>query len=207
MAIAQIFADFQASVLQCDNLIANVHQGNSVGQAFFPVIDRQQITVAAFLNMFIAWESFLESSLAEFMTGGSTANGQTPTRYVVPRTIEDAKTIVIGVMRHFDYANHDNFKKIVRIYFENGYPFEPHLSGMSSDLSDLRTLRNASAHISSTTQRALESLALRIFGQPRPGILLYQILTSADPRFGTNDTVFLAYKNKLLVAAELISKG
>jgi hypothetical protein len=37
---------------------------------FLPPIDRQQITVAALLNMFIAWESFLEASLVELMTGG-----------------------------------------------------------------------------------------------------------------------------------------
>ena len=29
----------------------------------------KQITVAGFMNMFIAWETFLESSLVELMTG------------------------------------------------------------------------------------------------------------------------------------------
>jgi len=53
----------------------------------------------------------------------------------------------------------------------------------------------------------LESLSLRIFGQPRPGVTLYQLLTSPDPRSTTNETVFLAYKNKLMVAAELVANG
>lgn len=47
---------------------------------------------------------------------------------------------------------------------------------------DLRTMRNASAHISSTTQTALESLAQRIFRTPRPGIVLYDLLMAADPK-------------------------
>jgi len=204
---ALILSEFRASVLQCDRLIANAHQAGPTGQPFLPTIDRQQITIAAFLNMFIAWESFLETSLAEFMTGGRTISGQAPIRYVVPRTVKEAQAIVIGIMRYFDYANHENFKKMARLYFDAGYPYEPHLSGIASDLADLKTLRNASAHTTSTTQNALETLALRIFGQPQSGITLYQTLTNVDPRSGTNDTAFLAYKNKLLVAAELISNG
>ena len=68
-------------------------------------------------------------------------------------------------------------------------------------------MRNASAHVSSTTQRPLESLSLRIFGQPRPGVTLYELLTSPDPRSATSETVFLVYKNKLMVAAELVANG
>jgi len=157
--------------------------------------------------MFIAWESFLEASLAEFMVGSPTISGRVPVRYVAPRTVKDAQAIVIGVMRYFDYANHVNFRRIVGLYFENGYPYEPHLSGLIAELDDLKVMRNASAHISSTTRNALEALALRIFAQPRGGIMLYEILTAVDPRSPANDTVFLAYKNKLLVAAELIANG
>ena len=68
-------------------------------------------------------------------------------------------------------------------------------------------MRNASAHVSSTTQGALENLALRIFAGPRLGITLYDVLTAIDPRSATNETVFLGYKNKLLVAAELVANG
>lgn len=93
------------------------------------------------------------------------------------------------------------------MYFEHGYPYEPHLSAIYSDLDDLRTMRNASAHVSSTTQIALESLALRIVGQPQPGITLYQLLTMIDPRSAAGETIFLVYKNKLVVTAELISQG
>lgn len=205
--MTQILADFQASLAQCDSLIANAHQTSPAGSLLLPAIDRQQITVAGFLNLFIAWESFLEASLAEFMIGGLTISGRVPVRYVAPRTAKDAQAIVIGVMRYFDYANHVNFRKIIRLYFDAGYPYEPHLSGLASDLDDLKVMRNASAHVTSTTQNALEALALRIFARPRPGITLYEILTAVDPRSPTSETVFLANKNKLLVAAELVANG
>jgi len=200
-------ADFKARVVQCESLIANAHKMDRTGIPILPPVDQQQITVAAFLNIFIAWETFLETSLAEFMTGTKTISGGMPVRYVSPTTLSSARELIIGVMKYFDYGNHHNLKKIVRIYFENGYPYEPHLSAIFSELDDLRTMRNASAHTSCSTQTALESLAVRIFGQPHPGITLYQLLTSTDPRLRTGETVLRVYKNKLVVAAEIIAQG
>ena len=101
-------------------------------------------------------------------------------------------------MRYFDFANHEYVKKIVRMYFDKGYPYEPHLSAITVDLSDLRIMRNASAHISSSTQVTLEGLALRIFQQPVPGITLYQMLTMLHPNAGIGQTVFSVYKDKLI---------
>jgi hypothetical protein len=204
---AQTLGDFRISVAQCDNLIANAHRTDANGVPILPPIDRQQITVAAFLNMFIAWETFLETSLCDFMTGGAAIGGGLPIRYVSPPTAQAAQDLLKGVMRYFDYANHQNMRKMVSLYFQHGYPYEPHLSSIFSHLEDLKTMRNASAHLSSTTQQALESLAGRIFGAPRPQILLYDLLTSTDPRSSVGDTVFNEYRKLLEVTAELISNG
>lgn len=207
MLAAQILAEFRASVAQCQSLIANAHRLDEVGAPILPPIDQQQITIAGFLNMFIAWETFLQATLAEMMTGGATIGGALPTRYVTPPNTSAALALLKGTMRYFDYANHQNMKTIVNLYFQNGYPYEPHLSEIFSDLDDLRTMRNASAHISNTTQRALEALAGRLFGAPRPGISLYQLLTSVDPRSANGDTVFEKYRKTLDAAAELIANG
>lgn len=207
MPLAQILAEFNASVAQCDNLIANAHKLDGSGAALLPVVDQKQITVAAFLNLFIAWETFLESSLAELMIGSQTLNGSTPVRYVTPLTLEAAKEIVIHVRRVFDYGNQEFVKKLVNMYFENGYPYEPHLTGVRQDLSDLRTMRNASAHITSTTQTALETLALRVLHRPSSGIDLYTLLMESDPGSASGNTIFVTYRDKLLVAAELIAQG
>jgi hypothetical protein len=177
------------------------------GNYLLPQLDRQQITVAAFLNLFVNWETFLEASMIALMVGAPTISGSQPVRYVEPLTEAHARSILVGINRYFDFGNHDNVRRIVPFYFQNGYPFEPHLGSIHSELSDLRTMRNASAHISSTTQAALESLALRIFRAPRPGILLYQFLTSTDPRSATGATVFVECKLKLEAAAGLIAQG
>jgi hypothetical protein len=128
--LAQALANFKNDVGQCDNLIANAHISDAAGTPLLPTIDQRQITVAAFLNMFIAWESFLESLLSELMIGGATINGAAPVKYVAPLNLTAAQKLLIGIMRHFDFANHDNVRKIAGLYFQNGYPFEPHLSSI-----------------------------------------------------------------------------
>lgn len=207
MSLAQVLADFQADVTQCDNLIAHAHATDASGASILPLIDRKQITVAAFLNVFIAWETFLESSLAELMVGAATLSGSQPVRHVSPLNGDAARKMVIGPQRFFDYGNHDHVRRVVSLYFQNGYPYEPHLSAILSDLADIRTMRNASAHITSTTQTALESLAQRILVQPHPGIDLYTLLTTIDPRSALGDTVLVSYEQKLRVTAELIVQG
>lgn len=207
MSLAKILNDFKTDVVQCDSLIANAHQTDANGNMLFPSLDRRQISVAAFLNLYVAWETFLEGSLAELMIGSATLSGSLPTRYISPLNVEAARTLVIGVHRYFDYGNYDYVRRMVQMYFKDGYPYEPHLGSISSDLADLRTMRNASAHITSTTQTALESLAMRVLSRPCSGINLYTLLTTIDPRSTTRDTIFLEYKNKLVVAAELIAQG
>jgi hypothetical protein len=202
-----VLAEFKVCISQCESLIVSAHRTDANGSSLFALLDQQQITIAAFLNLFIAWEKFLETSLTNLMIGEATLSGTPPVRYVSPQTLDAAREMVIGVMRYFDYANHDNMRKMVKLYFERGYPYEPHLSAILSDLADLRTMRNASAHITSTTQTPLESLAMRISGRPMPGIDLYQLLTMIDPQSATGGTVFETYKNKLIVTAELIAQG
>lgn len=206
MPIAQALADFKAGVLRCDNLIANAHKLDANGSPFMPEIDRQQVTVAAFLNFFIAWESFLETTLAELLRGSPTMNGAAPVKYASPPDTDSAKKMVIGTILYFDYGNQEKFRKIAEIYFRNGEPFQPHLNAIFTDLQELRTMRNSSAHISSSTQTALEGLSLRLLARPSPGITLYQLLTAQNPQ-SAGQTVFETYKAKLIVTAELIAQG
>ena len=207
MSLARTLVQFQSEVAQCESLIANAHRLDPAGAPILPGIDREQITTAAFLNMFKAWEGFLESALTKYMIGRRTTDGHRPKKYVRPRDAIAAQQMVIGTQRYFDFANHDNVKKIANLYFVSGYPFEPHLSAIFSELADLKTMRNAAAHVSSTAQAALDALALRLFGASSSGISLYRLLTTADPTSNAGDTVFVAYRRKLETAADLISRG
>ena len=207
MSIAQALALLQAKSAQCDSLIANAHRTDAAGVSLFLPLDREQITDAAFLNLFRAWEEFLERTISAFMVGSPTLSGIAPVRYASPSNSDDAKKMVTGMSRYFDYANHEHVRRVVAMYFDKGYPFEPYLSSITTDLADLRTMRNSSAHLSSTTQTALEALAQRTFGAPRPGISLYAMLTAQDPRSAAGRTVFSEARDKLLAAAHLIAHG
>lgn len=207
MSLTVVLATFRSKAAQADSLVSNSHQTDTRGIPFFSVNDRHQITVAAFLNLFIGWEEFLEAALSNFMSGASTLSGTLPTKYATPSTLQNARAMVMGINRYFDYANHEYVRKMVSLYFQDGHPFEPHLSAIASDLADIRTMRNASAHLSSTTQAALEALAQRIFSIPKPGIDLYTILTAVDPRSTAKNTVLANSRDKLLTAAELIANG
>lgn len=207
MPLAAAFAKFTVDAAQCDSLLGTAHHQDAAGAYLFPPADRSLITQAAFLNLFIAWEGFLEEAFSRFMVGSPTTSGVQPVKYVSPPTTEAAKSMIIGNSKYFDYANIDFVRKLAALYFQNGYPFEPHLSASQSDISDMRTMRNASAHISSTTQRALEGLAQRILSVPAPGITLYALLTTVDPNSAGGTIIFQTYRDKLLVAAELIARG
>jgi hypothetical protein len=207
MPIVQSLADFQARVAQCDNLIANAHAGLPGGLFHFTPRDREQITEAAFLNMFIAWEEFIEASIGDFMMGELTIAGNQPVRFVIPPSRDHSGKMVVHMNRYFDYANHENVKKLAKLYFDTGYPFDTPINSMTQELSDLKIMRNACAHMSSTTKAALEGLGLRIFGSPQSNISVYQMLTANDPRTNPVVTVYASYRDKLLVAAELIAQG
>lgn len=207
MTLLTTFSDFRASVEQVDSLIANSHQQDSCGFYILPELDRRQITAAAFLNLFISWETFIESALAKYMAGEASINGINPVRYVVPPTVADASAMIVGVNRYFDFANIELVRKVVGQYFENGGPFEPHLRSSLNDIQDLRIMRNASAHITTSTRATLDALAQRLLITTRPGISLYDLLTSQLPSRPAGRTVLAEYRDKLLVTAELIANG
>ena len=140
------------------------------------------------------------------MAGAIPLSGTVPTRFVSPPSQDAAKELVKGNNRYFDYANTDFLRNLIRMYFQNGFPFEPHMGGIVADLSDLRTMRNSSAHLTTSTQRPLEALAQRIFSTASPGISLYTLLVAANPTV-PGSTVYSTYRDKVVVVAELIVNG
>jgi hypothetical protein len=207
LPVAAALVAFEADVSQCERLIANAHGSDTAGAPILPELDRKQITVAAFLNFFIAWERFLEEMVAVLLVGNPTRSGSQPVKYANPPDVQRAKAILVGANRYFDYGNQEIFRKVVRLYFDGGVPFEPHLTGITQDLADMRTIRNSCAHITSTTQTALDALAGRLLGNPQLNIEAYSLITALDPNGPSGQTIFIMYKDRLLVAAQLIADG
>ena len=157
--------------------------------------------------MFIAWETFLEETLANLMAGILTISGSVPVRYVSPLSDTHAKTMIVGTRPYFDFANHDNVRTVAAIYFKDGVPIEPHLRGIVSELSDLKTIRNACAHFQSTTQMPLEFACTSDFRRSKDWLFCLSAAHLRRPAIRDRRAVFLSYKNKLIVTAELIATG
>jgi len=206
MPLAAILTDFRSDVAQCDSLIANAHRADANGVHLLPEMDRQQITVAAFLNFFIAWEKFLENCIYDLMLGQPTISGTQPAKRVSPLARSDAYEMVKGNGKYFDFANREFVRRMVRLYFDNGYPFEPHLSSAWTELQDIRTIRNSTAHIQTTTQVAFDGLVTRIFAAPRTGMTVYQLLTAIHPN-NAAVTIFAHYRDTMLTTAQNIATG
>src|SRR4051812_40524788 len=119
--MAVVLQKFQKDVAQCESLIRNAHAVHPTTNAsLLPQIDREQITVGAFLNMFIAWETFLEASFAEYMIGQPTTTGVLPIKYVSPLTTAAASEMMIAGQRFFDYANHERVRAVAKLFFQGG---------------------------------------------------------------------------------------
>jgi hypothetical protein len=76
-----------------------------------------------------------------------------------------------------------------------------------TDLYDLKTIRNAAAHLTSTTQQKLDSLGTRKLKRQCNDLKVSDILFTFDPDSATNETVLTTYLNKLDICAEGIANG
>lgn len=162
MPPAQILAELRAGLVRCDELVVGAHYQDAQGNYVFSHENRKQITKTALLNLFIYWESFLEKMIVAIMMGETPINGTVVQKYVAPSNEQMAQSMLVGTLRFFDFSNHDNVRKVSINFFNQGHPFAANISSIAIHLQDLKTLRNACAHITSSTQTALESLAFRL---------------------------------------------
>jgi hypothetical protein len=202
--VKSVLERLESDVGQCKALIANSH-ALVHAKPLLPQRDREQIVCGAFLNLHVAWESFLEDSLLLFLSGGSTISGKQPVSYVQAPDRKTAAAIVIGTQRYFDYANSEFVMKLVGTYFKDGYPYQPHLDSIADQLASMRAIRNAAAHITSSTQVKLDATAQKLLVTPHPGISVYTLVTSTRPKAAK--TVFEEFSDTVVAAATLIANG
>ena len=118
---------------------------------------RDAMTELAFLRAFLAWESFLEQSFTLYMLGRKPPGGTAPrgTLFPVARA-----SVCVGRSRRSAIRDVDDPADIVlraERFFHGGRPFAATLRAHQNMLYEARTLRNAIAHWSSSTQQKFES--------------------------------------------------
>ena len=165
---------------------------------------RHFIVNASILNFFIAWETFLESIFECFITGNGPVNGQVNS-CVTPRNEKHAQELLIGINKYFDWSNPEHVRKLSKLYLDEINPIESNIISIQTDLISLKTIRNAAAHLSTTTQNQLDSVASRLLEQQKTNINPTDLITSIKPN--TNDNLWEYFKKVLDIAAENIASG
>ncbi len=207
MPLIDILNDYRLSVSEANSHISLAFQRNRSRSYKLQKSQRDFITDSAFLKIFISWETFLEKSFISYILGETSINGNTIIRYVKPLDANHANKLLIGTQKYVDWSNPDIVKKLSNLYFSAGNPIDTFLSSNMSDLFDLKTIRNAAAHLSSTTKPQLDSLATRKLGRQITNISVSDFIFSLDPNSATGDTILTTYLKYLDVTAEGIAKG
>lgn len=196
-----LLIDFRNGMALSRRLIAAAHVTDATGAYLWAEADRQIVVEAAFLRVFIAWETIQESAFIEFMMGSPSAAGNVVQCFVQPRDKSHATKVLIGVGRFVDWSTPDPVRKLAGNFLVNGEPFESVLASIHSDLTDLKTIRNAAAHLTSTTAQPLDGLASRKLQRAVSGISAATLLLSPDPTSTSGSTIFESYALMLDAAA------
>lgn len=206
MSLNQHLLDFRSSIRSLNSHITYAHQVPTGGSSAISQNLKEFISESAYLRIYVTWETFIEKSFIDYLINEASIDNNRPAKWVNPIDLEHANNIIIGNQKHMDWSNPEAVRKISKLFFHQGYVFDSVLSSISTDLLDMKTIRNAAAHISSTTSSKLDGLASRILGTNMSNTTAYSLLFSIDPRDGSK-TVLERYLQLIDIAAEQIAKG
>lgn len=164
---------------------------------------RDFVIESAFLKLFIAWETFLEGCFLLFLLGQQPRTGVPVTSLARPNGLEHARGMLIGTQRYVDWANPDIVVRLADLYLRDGFPVSNVIGSIKATLLDMKTVRNASAHLSSTTRRAMDVLTQRELATTFPVSPVSRFLLHPHPA-KANAPVIETYLQELDAATKLV---
>lgn len=205
MSLLQSLNEYRNSVQESSDNITAAFQVNAVGDYIFESNIRVLITEASFLKIFISWERFLEQSFIKYLTGKKSISNNKINSCVKRIDMNRAADIIKGTNKYIDWSNPDIILRLAKLYFGMSNPYSDHLNPIKTDLFDLRTIRNAAAHLSTTTNTSFDSLASRVLKENKSGVNVADFILSLVPE--TTDTVIDYYSNILDITSENIANA
>jgi hypothetical protein len=207
MPLIDSLTEYRNSISDASGFINYAFAQYPSGRYKLPIQKRNFITESSFLRIFIAWEAFLESCFIKYMLGELSVLGNIIPTFVTPVDAQHANKLIIGTQKYVDWSNPEIVRRLCNLYFSPGNPFDTFIGSVMADLFDLKTIRNAAAHLSSTTNRQLDSLATRKLGVITVGTSVSSFILSLDPTSAINETILETYLTKLDIVAEGITNG
>lgn len=160
------------------------------------------IVELSFLQVYLAWEDFLEQTFLRYMCGGRTSSGKSPRLYVKPKNLDHAYNIIKGKQPFIKWEIAKDVIERAELFFHNGEPFKNAIGSISVELEDMRKIRNRVAHRSQSARIQFEDLVRERLGRkPRnitPGSFLFTMETNSNQLFIDK------YCESIKVAASLI---
>ena len=125
MAVDRAFNTFLDACATSNGYVSRAHTQDSDGKFHLNKDERDLVTVAAFLRLFIAWESFLEETFVLYMMGKLSRNGLSVKAYVSPVDVAHASRMLLGVQRQkfIDWSTPDTLRALAPVVFHQGGPF------------------------------------------------------------------------------------
>lgn len=205
MTIHDCLTQYRAQVSEATAYLQKAYDKNPDGTFCHPPAYKSFIVNAAFLKFYIAWEEYLENIMSAYLLGELTLNGTAIVKNVAARGEKHAHELLVGTNTYFDWSNPDLIRRLSKLYLEESNVVGDNILSIQNDLFDLKTIRNAAAHISATTQQKLDGLASRLLSHTVVDISVESLITSIEPTSGLS--YFEYYKQKLDIVAEKIAKG
>lgn len=195
---------YRNDVLEAESFISEAHIKDSTGNYIHPINYRDFVMSSAVVRFSIAWESFLENIYCAFLLGELDMQGRVVPCCVRATSLDHAHKLLIGTNKYFDWTNPELVVQLSSLFLEPDNPIKTAIHATNSDLFDLKTIRNAAAHISTTTQQKLDSVASRLYGRQMVNTKVAEVINHVR----TNGKTQWAYLKDLLdVAAENVANG
>jgi len=144
------------------------------------------ITQLAFLQLFLAWEDFLEQTFICYMCRGKTGSGYSPELRVRAQNLDHALEILKGPRQYVEWVDGHEIQDRAKTFFQGGEPYYSAIVGAITQLNEMRKIRNRIAHRSKSSEQQFEELGRQLLGyKPKgltPGLLLRTKLPAPQAR-------------------------
>lgn len=214
VSLASVRAEFKSRLQSGMNVVVRlqayrIREPNRV-RTLSPA-ERERLAEMAWIQMFLAWEEFLEESFVRYLLGARSPRGPRPHPLVVVRSLEQARKLILGEGRSYlDWTDPGRLIERSALFFKDGEPYSTAIRSASTHLSRMKTVRNRIAHRSQAAVKKYDSLLLELYGPRRrfsPGhILLSPPPQSALPARGGQGaaSLFALYHSILAATADQI---
>jgi len=204
-----VLRDFDQGISQSQHLAAAAHvwilPTYGPSNPKFTTKHQNMLIELAFLKCFLAWERFLEESFILYLMGKKSPRRFAPKRFIEPPTREYAIQLVLPEGRQ--YANWDDPETVqsrAQRFFIKGGPYKSVLSANAYLFKELRVIRNAMVHHSSSSQGKFQGLVRQKIGALPLKMNVGTFLSTTQPNSNPPISFLDDYLNRMICAAKQI---